>query len=137
MRGPSRSRCRCQADTRSTAQGTSIDDESRIIYTCHAALAVSAEHVASAGSPGALALAGELLGGREPDGSLVAMLPSHRSSSPEVAALRVATEGICKQLRVQAREHARLFLSAAAAHLPMAVDGLQVTHLAAAHHTLQ
>ena len=42
------------------------------------------------------------------------MLPSHRSVSPEVAALRLATEGICKQLGAQAREQARLIRSGAA-----------------------
>jgi hypothetical protein len=42
---------------------------------------------------------------------------SHRSSSPEVAALRVAAEGICGQLRVRAREQARLIRSSAAGEL--------------------
>lgn len=45
------------------------------------------------------------------------MLPSHRSISPEVAALRVAAEGICKQLRDQAREQARLIRSGVAGEL--------------------
>jgi hypothetical protein len=51
--------------------------------------------VASAGRPDAPVRPGEVLAGREPDGSLAAMPPSHSSPSPEVAALRVATEDIC------------------------------------------
>jgi len=45
------------------------------------------------------------------------MLPSHRSVSPEVAALRLATEGICKQLGAQAREQARLIRSGVAGEM--------------------
>jgi len=41
------------------------------------------------------------------------MPPSHRSPSPEVAALRVATEGIIRQLAGQGREQARLIRSGA------------------------
>jgi hypothetical protein len=45
-------------------------------------------------------------------------MPSSRHSpSPEVAALRAATEGSCKQLRDQAREQARLIRSGAAGEL--------------------
>ncbi len=50
-------------------------------------------------------------------GASVAMLPSDRSSSPQVAALRVATEVICTQLRGEAREQARLIRSGAADEL--------------------
>ena len=39
------------------------------------------------------------------------MPSSRRSRSPEVAALRAAAEGICKQLRDQVREQARLIRS--------------------------
>ena len=39
------------------------------------------------------------------------MPSSRRSPSPEVAALRAAAEAICKQLRDQAREQARLIRS--------------------------
>ena len=39
---------------------------------------------------------------------------SRRSPSPEVAALRAAAEGSCKQLRDQAREQARLIRSGGA-----------------------
>ncbi len=60
------------------------------------------------------------------------MLPSHRSSSPEVAALRVATEGICKQLRDQAREQARLIRSGAAGELTEADVERMATDIAAA-----
>jgi hypothetical protein len=42
---------------------------------------------------------------------------SHRSPSPEVAALRAAAEGSCKQLRDQAREQARLIRSGAVGEL--------------------
>jgi hypothetical protein len=45
------------------------------------------------------------------------MPPSHRSPSPDVAALRVATEGIVRQLGGQAREQARLIRSGAAGEL--------------------
>lgn len=41
----------------------------------------------------------------------------HRSSSQEVAALRAAAEGICKQLLDQAREQARLIRTGAADEL--------------------
>ncbi len=111
-----------------------IDDESRIIYSAYAALAISAEQVASAGSPGALVLAGEHLAGREQDVSFVAMLPSPHSPSPEVVALRVATEAICKQLRYQAREQARLIRSGAAGDLTEANVERMATDIAAAAH---
>jgi hypothetical protein len=43
--------------------------------------------------------------------------PSHRSPSPEVTALRVATEGVVRQLTVQVRERAQLIRSAAMSDL--------------------
>ena len=45
------------------------------------------------------------------------MPSSHRSPSPEVAALRAAAEGACGQLRDQTREQARLIRSGAAGEL--------------------
>ena len=45
------------------------------------------------------------------------MQPSHRSPSPDAAALRVATEDIVRQLRGQAREQAQLIRSGAAGEL--------------------
>ena len=45
------------------------------------------------------------------------MPSSHRSPSPEVAALRAAAEGSCKELRDQVREQARLIRSGAADEL--------------------
>jgi hypothetical protein len=42
---------------------------------------------------------------------------SHRSSSPEVAALRVAAERISRQVLIQAREQARLIRSGAVGEL--------------------
>ena len=60
------------------------------------------------------------------------MLPSQRSSSPEVAALRVAAEGICKHLRDQAREQARLIRSGAAGELTEADVERMATDIAAA-----
>ncbi len=127
MRGPSRSRCRCQADTRSTAQGTSIDDESRIIYTCHAALAVSAEHVASAGSPGALALAGELLGGREHQAREQARLIRSGAAGE-------LTEADVERMATDIAAAARAQLDAAAPHSqsPWADPELQATRREAA-----
>jgi len=62
------------------------------------------------------------------------MLPSPRSSSPEVVALRVATEAICKQLRYQAREQARLIRSGAAGDLTEANVERMATDIAAAAH---
>jgi hypothetical protein len=53
----------------------------------------------------------------KPDGRLVGMPPSHCSPSPEVAAIRVATEGVVMQLAGQAREQARLIRSGAAGEL--------------------
>src|SRR5262245_55169165 len=44
-------------------------------------------------------------------------MSSHLLPSPEVAALRVAAEGICGQLVGQAREQARLIRSGAAGEL--------------------
>jgi hypothetical protein len=58
----------------------------------------------------------------------------HRAPSPEVAALRVATEGICKQLRVQAREQARLIRSGVAGELTEADVARMATDIAAAAH---
>jgi len=60
------------------------------------------------------------------------MLPSPRSPSPEVAALRVATEAICKQLPYQAREQARLIRSGAAGDLTEADVERMATDIAAA-----
>jgi len=48
------------------------------------------------------------------------MPSSRRSPSPEVAALRAAAEGSCKQVRDQAREQARLIRSGAAGELAQA-----------------
>jgi hypothetical protein len=45
------------------------------------------------------------------------MPPSRRLPAPDVAALRVATEGIVRQLADQAREQARLIRSGAAGEL--------------------
>ena len=45
------------------------------------------------------------------------MPSSHRSPSPEVAALRAAAESSCKELRDQVREQARLIRSGAAGEL--------------------
>ena len=45
------------------------------------------------------------------------MPSSRRSPSPEVAALRTAAEGCCKQLRDQVREQARLIRSGAVGEL--------------------
>ena len=45
------------------------------------------------------------------------MPPSRRSPSPDVAALRVAAEGVVRQLGGQAREQARLIRSGAAGEL--------------------
>ncbi len=45
------------------------------------------------------------------------MPSSHRSPSPEVAALRAAAESSCKELRDQVREQARLIRSGAAGDL--------------------
>lgn len=55
------------------------------------------------------------------------MPPSHRSPSPEVGALRTATERICGQLLSQAREQARLIRSGGAGELTEA----EVTRMAA------
>ena len=62
-------------------------------------------------------MSGEVLAGREPDGSFAAMPSSRRSPSPEVAALRAAAESSCRQLRDQVREQARLIRSGAAGEL--------------------
>jgi hypothetical protein len=57
---------------------------------------------------------------------------SHRSSSPEVAALRVAAEGVCVQLLGQTREQARLIRSGAAGELTEADVERMATDIAAA-----
>jgi hypothetical protein len=62
------------------------------------------------------------------------MPSSHRSPSPEVAALRVATEGICRQLLGQAREQARLIRSGAAGELTEADVQRLARDIAAAAH---
>jgi hypothetical protein len=54
-----------------------------------------------------------VLASSQPDGSVVIMPPLRRSPSSEVAALRAATESICRQLLGQARERARLIRSGA------------------------
>src|SRR5215472_8813029 len=75
---------------------------------------------------------------RHPDGSLVAMAPSHRSPSPDVAALRVATEGIVRQLGGQTREQARLIRSGAAGELTEAdVERIAASIAAAARAQLE
>jgi hypothetical protein len=60
------------------------------------------------------------------------MPPLHRSSSPEIAALRVATEGIVRQLRGQAREQARRIRSGAAGELTEAEVERMAADIAAA-----
>jgi hypothetical protein len=57
---------------------------------------------------------------------------AHRSSSPEVAALRVAVEGACMQLRGQTRQQARLIRSGAAGELTEADVERMATEIAAA-----
>jgi len=51
---------------------------------------------------------------------LAAMPSSRRSPSPEVAALRVAVEDSCRQLRDQTRQQARLIRSGAVGELTQA-----------------
>ena len=66
------------------------------------------------------------------------MLPSHRSPSPDVAALRVATEGIVRQLAGQARKQARLIRSGAAGEVTEAdVERLAASIAAAARARLE
>ena len=60
------------------------------------------------------------------------MPPSSSSPSPEVAELRLATEGIVRQLRGQAREQARLIRSGAAGELLEADVERMATDIAAA-----
>jgi len=60
------------------------------------------------------------------------MPPSHRSPSPDVAALRIATEGSVRQLRGQAREQARLIRSGAAGELTEADVERMTADIAAA-----
>jgi hypothetical protein len=62
------------------------------------------------------------------------MPPSPLSPSPEVAALRSATEGICVQLRRQARWQARRIRSGAAGELTEADVERMANDLAAAAH---
>lgn len=57
---------------------------------------------------------------------------SHHSPSPEVAALRAATEGIVKQLHRQTREQARLIRSGAGGELTEADVERMAKDLAAA-----
>jgi hypothetical protein len=59
---------------------------------------------------------------------------SRRSSSPEVAAVRVAAEGICRQLRAQTREQALLIRSGAAGELTESDVERMATDIAAAAH---
>jgi hypothetical protein len=60
------------------------------------------------------------------------MPSSHRSPSPEVAAIRVATEGVVMQLARQAREQARLIRSGAAGELTEADVERMAADIAAA-----
>jgi hypothetical protein len=60
------------------------------------------------------------------------MPSSRRSPSPEVAALRVAVEGSCKQLRDQVRQQARLIRSGAAGELTEADAGRMAEDITAA-----
>jgi hypothetical protein len=66
------------------------------------------------------------------------MPPSRRSPSPDVAALRGATQGIVRELRGQAREQARLIRSAAAGELTEAdVERMSADIAAAARARLE
>jgi hypothetical protein len=60
------------------------------------------------------------------------MPSSRRSPSPEVAALRVAVEGSCKQLRDQVRQQARLIRSGAVGELTEADVGRMAEDITAA-----
>jgi hypothetical protein len=60
------------------------------------------------------------------------MPSSRRSPSPEVAALRVAVEGSCKQLRDQVRQQARLIRSGAVGELTEADAGRMAEDITAA-----
>jgi translation initiation factor IF-2 len=60
------------------------------------------------------------------------MPSSRRSPSPEVAALRAAAEGSCKQLRDQTREQARLIRSSAVGELTEADVERMAADIAAA-----
>ena len=65
-------------------------------------------------------------------------MPSHRSPSPDVTALRVATEGTVRQLRGEARQQARLIRSGAAGELTEAdVERVAATIAAAARAGLE
>lgn len=66
-----------------------------------------------------------------PEWNHVAMQPSH-SPSPDVAALRVATEGVVRQLAGQARKQARLIRSGAAGELTEADVERMAADIAAA-----
>lgn len=59
-------------------------------------------------------------------------MPPSRSPSPDVAALRVATEGVVRQLGGQAREQARLVRSGAAGELTEADVERMAADIAAA-----
>ena len=66
------------------------------------------------------------------------MPPSHRSPSPEVAALRLATENIVRQLLGQARDQARLIRSGAVGELTEAeVERMAAEMTAAARAQLE
>jgi hypothetical protein len=58
--------------------------------------------------------------------------PSRRSPSPEVAALRAAAEGSCRQLRDQVRAQARLIRSGAVGELTEADVQCMATRITAA-----
>jgi hypothetical protein len=60
------------------------------------------------------------------------MASSRRSPSPEVAALRIAVEGSCKQLRDQVRQQARLIRSGAVGELTEADVGRMAEDITAA-----
>jgi hypothetical protein len=66
------------------------------------------------------------------------MPPSRRLPSPDVAALRVATEGIVRQLGTQARKQARLIRTGAAGELTEAdVERMAASIAAAARARLE
>jgi hypothetical protein len=64
------------------------------------------------------------------------MPPLRRSPSPDVAALRVTTEGIVRQLRGQVREQARLIRSGTAGELTEADVERMAADIAAAGRAL-
>jgi hypothetical protein len=69
--------------------------------------------------------------------SLVAMPPSRRSPSPDVAALRAAAEGIVRELGGQAREQARVIRSGAGELTEVDVERMAAGIAAAARARLE